>query len=106
MIKFEALPEDFANRIWNGGTDDYGLQPEKRISAGDGVPCRHCLNEIAEGEPYLVLACRPFPALQPYAETGPIFLHAERCERYQVDAGETELPLMLTSPDYIVRGYG
>ena len=64
-----------------GGADAYGLTPERRISDGDGVPCRHCLQNVAAGEPYLVLAYRPFPDLQPYAETGPIFLHAEACER-------------------------
>ncbi|TGQ21502.1 DUF1203 domain-containing protein, partial [Mesorhizobium sp. M00.F.Ca.ET.216.01.1.1] len=49
------------------------------------------------------LAYRPFPRLQPYAETGPIFLHAHECEAAaEVDA----LPEMLESSDYIVRGYG
>ena len=55
------------------------------------------------GEPYLVLAYRPFPELQPYAETGPIFLHAEECERARCGS---EPPEMLAGPDYIVRGYG
>lgn len=50
----------------------------------------------------LLLAYRPFPKLQPYAETGPVFLHAEECQRY--DAGD-RTPPMLNSPDYIVRGY-
>ena len=65
---------------------------------------RHCLRNVAKGEPYLVLAYRPFPTLQPYAETGPIFLHAEPCE----SAAETDvLPdLFRATPDYIVRGYG
>jgi hypothetical protein len=32
----------------------------------------------------LILAHRPFPAPQPYAETGPIFLCAEDCTRHEV----------------------
>ena len=78
--------------------------PEKRVSDGDGVPCRHCLRNVKAGEQYLVLAYRPFPALQPYAETGPIFLHAEACDR----AAETDvIPEMFrATPDYILRGYG
>jgi hypothetical protein len=28
---------------------------------------------------------RPFDAIQPYTETGPIFLRAETCERYMSD---------------------
>ena len=56
------------------------------------------------GHEFLILAYRPFPALQPYAETGPIFLHAEQCDR----APETDvLPDMFKpTPDYILRGYG
>jgi hypothetical protein len=50
----------------------------------------------------LVLAHRPFPAPQPYAEVGPIFLCAEPCEA----GGGEDLPAMLAAPDYIVRGYG
>jgi hypothetical protein len=50
----------------------------------------------------LVLAHRPFPAPQPYAEVGPIFLCADPCEA----GGGEALPEMLASPDYIVRGYG
>ena len=50
----------------------------------------------------LVLAHRPFPAPQPYAELGPIFLCAEPCAA----GGGEALPAILTSPDYILRGYG
>jgi hypothetical protein len=57
---------------------------------------------IPEGAAMLVLAHRPFGAVQPYAETGPIFLCADPCE-----AGGGEIvPEILASPDYIVRGYG
>jgi len=49
----------------------------------------------------LILAHRPFPALQPYAEMGPIFPCADPCAR----AGGSELPEISAAPDYIVRGY-
>ncbi|MGT2468925.1 DUF1203 domain-containing protein [Mesorhizobium atlanticum] len=35
------------------------------------------MKNVAAGDGYLIVAYRPFPQLQPYAETGPIFLHAE-----------------------------
>ncbi|TIL30596.1 DUF1203 domain-containing protein [Mesorhizobium sp.] len=102
-IQFKALPTEGVRALQRGGPDAYGLIPERRTSDGDGVPCRHCLKNVAAGEAYLVLAYRPFPQLQPYAETGPIFLHAEHCER----AAEAEaLPEILEGSDYIVRGYG
>jgi hypothetical protein len=101
-IAFTAMDSIQAQDFRNGEPDSYGNPPELMTSPG-GMPCRHCLGEIAEGRAMLVLAYRPFPTLQPYAETGPIFLHAEACDRYQ--ASEI-LPPMLESPDYIVRGYG
>src|SRR3546814_18716728 len=52
----------------------------------------------------LVLAHRPFPAPQPYAELGPIFLHAEVCQRYDAAAG---VPAMFLRREAILlRGYG
>ena len=80
-IRFNALPTDSVRALQCDGADAYGLVPERKVSDGDGVPCRHCLEGVAAGEDYLILAYRPFPALQPYAETGPIFLHARECER-------------------------
>ncbi|WP_377299385.1 DUF1203 domain-containing protein [Rhizobium sp. SGZ-381] len=102
-IQFTAMPTPVADTFRKGGVDAYGNVPERMISPGGGMPCRHCLDMIAEGEEMLVLAYRPFEALQPYAETGPIFLHGRDCPRYE--AVEI-LPPMLSSPDYIVRGYG
>jgi hypothetical protein len=102
-LAFQALPTPDVRALQAGGPDAYGMPPETLISDGVGVPCRHCLQTVGAGERYIVLAHRPFPAMQPYAETGPIFLHAEPCER----AAENEaLPEILNSRDYIVRGYG
>ncbi|MBD9445799.1 MULTISPECIES: DUF1203 domain-containing protein [unclassified Rhizobium] len=101
-IRFSAMPTANAENLWNGGTDAYGFLPETMVSDGPGHPCRHCLKNIDAGEELLVFAYRPFPELQPYAETGPVFLHKEPCERY---AAEEVLPPVLTSPDFIVRGY-
>ncbi|MEP9388247.1 DUF1203 domain-containing protein [Mesorhizobium sp. KR9-304] len=100
---FKALPTDEVRALQAGGADAYGRTPERRVSDGDGVPCRHCLKNVDAEEAYLVLAYRPFPALQPYAETGPIFLHAEPCER----ARESDIlpELFGRTAAYIVRGY-
>lgn len=102
-ITFTPMPSDQATSYRLGEADAYGLAPERRMTSGTGYPCRHCLSDIGDGKPYLTLAYRPFPALQPYAETGPIFIHAEECPRY---AGESVPPILESSPDYILRGYG
>lgn len=69
-------------RLRNLEPDANGQSPVEMISDGKSNPCRHCLGLIAKGDAMLLLAYRPFDQLQPYAETGPIFLHKDSCERY------------------------
>lgn len=103
-LRYTPMPSDLAARYRRREPDAYGLTPEIHVSDGDGMPCRHCLANINAGDPYLILAYRPFPELQPYAETGPIFLHAEVCEAY--DNGNAVPPILTSSKDYLLRGYG
>ena len=103
-IRFQAMPTAQAHAYQEGGLDAYGLLPERHLSDGDGVPCRHCLSNVDAGEEYLILAHRPFSAAQPYAETGPIFLHAKPCKRHP---DSTELPAMFLGCErFLMRGYG
>ena len=102
QIRFTPIPTKTVRAYQAGGADANGQAPERHISDGGGNPCRHCLNMIAQGAPMLILAHRPFPHPQPYAEIGPIFLCADPCEA----ADARHLPAILTSPDYIMRGYG
>ena len=100
-MRFVAIPTEIVRAYQRGGPDANGQVPERQVSDGGGNPCRHCLRMIPEGAGMLVLAHRPFPAPQPYAEIGPIFLCADACE-----AGGEGMPEILASPDYIMRGYG
>ena len=68
------------------------------------APCRHCLRPIASGERYLLAGYRPFPEPQPYAEIGPIFLHAEMCPSYGERRRAAADPR--TEGHCIIRGYG
>jgi Protein of unknown function (DUF1203) len=101
-IRFTPIPTDIVRAYQAGGPDANGQPPEHAVSDGDGNPCRHCLAMIPEGAGMLILAHRPFPAPQPYAELGPIFLCADQCEAGGGDAP----PQVLQSPSYILRGYG
>ena len=102
-IRYEALPTDLVRALQAGAPDANGQVPERRVSDGVGNPCRHCLTDIAAGDEMLVLALRPFPSAQPYAEQGPIFLHAENCPRHDAVAGMPSMFLERTG--YLVRGY-
>jgi hypothetical protein len=103
-LNFIALDSDRVRALQGGAPDANGQTPERQISDGGGNPCRHCLEDIAEGEAFLVLAHRPFPAPQPYAEVGPIFLHAEGCPRYREDGGAPEM--FARRAAVLIRGYG
>ncbi|MCB1386040.1 MAG: DUF1203 domain-containing protein [Nitratireductor sp.] len=103
-IKFVAIDTPTVRRLQTGSTDAYGNTPVRRLSDGKGVPCRHCLKPVRAGEAYLTLSYSPFSEAQPYAETGPIFLHADPCERAEEDAA---MPAMFHASNhaYILRGY-
>jgi hypothetical protein len=103
QLSVRGVSTDEVHAIRRGAPDANGQPALRRTAEGVANPCRHCLGLIAEGDPKLVLAYRPFDALQPYAETGPIFLHADACERYDSEA----LPGWFAFLDpAIVRGYG
>ncbi len=104
LIKFVAMGSDEAKAFRNGAPDAYGMKPERRLSDGGGIPCRHCLRSVPEGKPYLILAYRPFPRTQPYAETGPVFLCAEECER--APDSDVMPALFRARTEWLLRGYG
>ncbi len=98
-----GISTGWVDEIRRGGPDANGHPALSRVAEGVANPCRHCLGLIREGEAKLVLAYRPFDALQPYAESGPIFLHEAQCPRYEADA----LPGWFDFMDpALVRGYG
>ena len=100
-LHFTPIPTQTARALQSGAMDANGQRPERHVSDGGGNPCRHCLQMIPAGAGMLILAHRPFSRLQPYAECGPIFLCAGPCAA----GGGPDLPAMLASPDYILRGY-
>lgn len=102
-MHFTALATDIVRQWQSGGPDAHGQAPERAVSDGDGIPCRHCLKDVPKGAPYLIVAHRPFDTLQPYAECGPLFVCASPCPRHQEDG--TMPDVLKTSPDYLIKGY-
>lgn len=97
-----GIDTEEVERIRQGAADANGQRALVCVAEGVANPCRHCLDLIAEGDDKLVLSYRPFDSVQPYAETGPIFLHARDCTRYESD----RLPAWFDFLDpAIVRGY-
>ncbi|MEL7513079.1 MAG: DUF1203 domain-containing protein [Pseudomonadota bacterium] len=102
MPSFKAITTKESEAFRAGAPDAHGNPAERAVSPGEGTPCRHCLKHIPKGQDMLILAYKPFDGSHPYAETGPIFLCADSCER----GGGDDLPeIFTTSPDFLVKGY-
>lgn len=101
-LKFTAYNPNFVTEIRGGGPDANNQPAARTVSVGKGNPCRSCLNYIPEGAEMLILAARPFPEPQPYAETGPIFLCADECTPWD---GQGVPPVLQGSPDYLLKAY-
>src|SRR4051812_12885 len=67
-------------------------RPDHRVVEVDSpntAPCRHCLRWAEPGERVILFPYNSVPPGRPYSETGPIFVHADPCQRY---TGEHEYP--------------
>ena len=101
MFRFLPISTDKVQAL-RSGYDANQQPPEISVSDGGGVPCRHCLDEVKEGQPFLTLAYRPFNTIQPYAELGPIFLHANECSPWTAE----DLPPVIENRNrLLIRGY-
>lgn len=99
----QGISSKHADAIRAGAPDANGQPAIVRVAEGAANPCRHCLQLIAEGDDKLVLSYRPFGHAQPYAESGPIFLHNRDCPRYESDSLPAWFAYLQPA---IVRGYG
>jgi hypothetical protein len=68
-----------ARRVAKAGAVDHAIVI---ADSPNGYPCRHCLRWAQPGERVILFPFASIPSGHPYFETGPIFVHAERCERY------------------------
>jgi hypothetical protein len=72
------IAEAARRAAWQGAADH-------RVVTADsprGYPCRHCLRWAQPGERMILFPFAAIPSGRPYSESGPIFVHAEACERY------------------------
>jgi hypothetical protein len=81
---FRILPlpteiAETARRVVKAGAADHAL-----ITADSpgSSPCRHCLRWAQLGERVILFPYAAIPSGHPYSETGPIFVHADECQRY------------------------
>ncbi|MBV9269692.1 MAG: DUF1203 domain-containing protein [Candidatus Eremiobacteraeota bacterium] len=93
-----ALETATAERLRTAKVDDYGNEVIARAEIG---PCRHCLRSSVRGERLVLVSFSPFEIRNPYKEVGPIFLHADGCERYT----GADLPEAFATKPLVLRAY-
>ena len=84
------------------GVDHGGNPIEPFIDADGGWPLRCCLSDSLPGEQIAIIAWSPFPWRGPYAEIGPIVVHADGC----AGPGQPGLPGALDERAMTLRPYG
>src|SRR5438477_1554027 len=68
-----------ARRAAAAGVSDHAVIT---ADSPNGFPCRHCLRWAQLGERMILFPYASIAPGRPYSESGPIFVHAEPCERY------------------------
>jgi Protein of unknown function (DUF1203) len=102
LMNIIPLDSGIAAEMRDGDRDAYSnpLQPE--IQHQYGNPCRHCLRRAHPGESLVLFSYSPFERQTPYKEVGPVFVHADGCERY---ANAGELPEDFLNRPIVLRAY-
>ncbi|MFL6499984.1 MAG: DUF1203 domain-containing protein [Candidatus Udaeobacter sp.] len=70
---------DAARRAVEAGSADHALIT---VDSPESSPCRHCLRWAQPGDRVILFPYAAIPSGHPYSETGPIFVHANVCQRY------------------------
>jgi hypothetical protein len=90
-IRVVAIPSAVVDEVRNSGkAPRYGHPAHTEVAKGYG-PCRHCLHAFHVGaEQRTLFTYDPFTGIEQIPLPGPIFIHAEACERYPENAGYPE----------------
>jgi hypothetical protein len=65
------------------GEVDTDAGTARRKLADGPLPCRRCLRNTDVGDPLVLASYDPFTLRSPYAGEGPVFVHADGCERFE-----------------------
>ena len=103
QIRIVAIPTKVAEAVRNTGRAPVYGHPAHTEVATDSAPCRHCLRLITPGIDRRVLFTYDrFAGVESLPLPGPIFVHADACERYTENAG---FPDELRASPRTLEGY-
>ena len=99
---FEPIPPAMLEQIRAAAVDEAGNRLAVQVDPDGGSPLRCCLRESVPGERVLLIAYTPPGTRGPYAERGPVFIHAEPCPGYRTP---DQYPPGLRHRQQVVRAY-
>lgn len=102
-IRVIALPTETVQKVLaTMRSPGYGHPAYTEVATGHG-PCRHCLRPFHVGrEKRTLFTCNPFYRLAEVPQPGPVFIHAELCERFDEGSG---YPAELLRYPAVMDGY-
>jgi hypothetical protein len=86
-LHFQGIADDVAATVRRTmRAPEYGHPAHREIATGEG-PCRLCLRTFAVGRDERILfTYQPFREPDSLPAPGPVFIHAEACQRYDAPA--------------------
>ncbi|GGS36514.1 MULTISPECIES: DUF1203 domain-containing protein [Actinokineospora] len=81
MIQYIAIDPDRLQAMRDSGADESGNPWTLRPADGD-EPLRCCLTWATPGEDIALISYNPWTQRSPWAETGPVYVHFDRCAGY------------------------
>ncbi|HEY7047402.1 MAG TPA: DUF1203 domain-containing protein [Jatrophihabitantaceae bacterium] len=100
-LRVIAIDPSRLQTVRAAGKDEHGNEFRPYGALG-WEPLRCCLRVAAEGESIALISYAAFTAQSPWAEVGPVYVHADDCGGY---ADPSELPAELRTGPRILRTY-
>jgi hypothetical protein len=102
-LRMIAIASELADKVRETMVSPgYGHPVTAKVATGHG-PCRHCLRPFVVGEEVrLLFTLDPFYRIAAIPQPGPVFIHADACERYVETAG---YPAELVPFGVVLDGY-
>jgi hypothetical protein len=103
-IRIVAIPTEVANSVRETMRSSFHEFPAHAEVATDDAPCRHCLRTFIAGKDRRILFTYDrFAGIESLPQPGPIYVHAEACERY---AEQNGFPEELRGSPRTLEAYG
>jgi hypothetical protein len=102
-MRITGLDETQLDDFWRTGRDHAGNPATPFVDDAGRWPLRCCLTDSAAGDELAIVAWSPFPWRGPYAETGPVVVHARPCPGAGV---RDRVPVQFRGRRQVLRPYG